>query len=297
MSERLLEGKAGVVTGGGGGIGLAVAKLLAAQGASLIVNDYGVNLDGTSPSEGPAHEAAKAINGAGGRAAASVGDVSYWAYAEGLIEGCVREYGRLDFLVTAAGILRDRMMFNMSEEEFDAVVAVHLKGTFACGHFAGAHMRKQGSGSIVTFVSGAQEGNVGQSNYSAAKGGIASMTYTWALELHRYGVRANGVVPVAQTRMIATSSDTSAASSLAAPPGRVAEVVAFLASDAAAGVTGQMIGVNRTGVSIWQHPREKVVAFSKEGWTLAELATEFPRLFEGQYEPYGLRVKQYVPPK
>lgn len=301
--ERFLEGRAGVVTGAGRGIGRGVAHILARYGARVVVNDYGVSVSGTDPSDTPAKEVADEIAAAGGTAVASAGDVASWEYAEELINTCIREFGRIDFLVTCAGILRDRMMFNMTEEEFDAVVRVHLKGTFACGHFAGMAMRQQRSGAIITFSSGAQEGNMGQSNYSAAKGGIASMTYTWALELRKYGVRANSIVPVALTRMVATIPDAQGdpgrptAASIAAEPEDVGHVVAFLASDAAAAITGQVLGITRNRVSIWQHPREKAVAIKDGGWTADDLHANFNDLFSGHLEPYGLRVRRYLPPE
>ena len=302
-----LEGKCGIVTGAGRGIGRATALVLAREGAKVVVNDLGVQVDGTAPSSAVAEEVVREIRAAGGTAVADGEDVADWAGAERLVQRCVETFGRIDFLVTCAGILRDRMVFNMTEAEWDAVIAVHLKGTFNCGHFASIAMRQQRDGAIVTFTSGAHEGNAGQSNYAAAKGGIASMTYTWAVELGKYGVRANSIAPIAATRMLGTIPESAierrqAAGAVpglssAADPEEVGNVVAFLVSDEARMVTGQVIGVSAGKVAIWQHPRERWAAYAEGGWTVARLRQHFIPMFGGLLEPYGIRQTRYRPPE
>jgi NAD(P)-dependent dehydrogenase (short-subunit alcohol dehydrogenase family) len=305
MGDRL-QGKVAIVTGSGRGIGRGVALALAEEGAKVVVNDYGVAVDGSQPSSGPAQEVADEIKAAGGEAVANYGNVASVEDGEAMVKQALDTFGRLDILVNVAGILRDRMVFNMAEEEWDAVIATHLKGTFNCGHFASIAMRQQRSGSIITFTSSAHEGNAGQSNYSAAKGGIASMTYTWAVELGKYGVRANSIAPIAATRMLGTipestnerrvASGTQPSSNLAADPEEVGNVVAFLVSDEARTVTGQVVGVSAGKVTIWQHPRERWAAYTDDMWTVEGLRQHFIPAFGGVLEPYGIRQTQYRPP-
>src|SRR5262245_15858964 len=199
---NMLAGRVAVVTGAGRGIGRGVALALAAEGASVVVNDYGVNVDGTAPSSGPAFDVVKEIEAAGGTAVANSDSVAEWAGAKRIIETALERFGRVDVLVTCAGILRDRMIFNMSEEEWDAVIAVHLKGTFNCMRHACVPMREQRYGRIVTFTSGAGLfGNPGQANYGAAKSAIGGLTKVAARDLGKYGITVNAISPVAGTRM------------------------------------------------------------------------------------------------
>src|SRR5579883_1705113 len=198
----LLAGRVAVVTGAGRGIGREVALALAAAGAKVVVNDYGVNVDGSAPSTGPAFEVVAEIARAGGEAVASTESVADWGSAKRIIDTAVERFGRIDVLVTCAGVLRDRMIFNMTEEEWDTVLAVHLKGTFNCVRHACTHMREQRYGRIVTFSSGAGLfGNPGQANYGAAKSAIGGLTKVAARDLGRYGVTVNAICPVAGTRM------------------------------------------------------------------------------------------------
>ncbi len=198
----LLERKVAVVTGGGTGIGRAVARGLAVAGAQVVVNDYGVSVDGRDPSSEPANQVVAEIRAAGGRAVASAESVATMAGGRAVVDQALREFGDLHVLVCCAGILRERMIFNMTEEEWDAVIAVHLKGHFAVMRPATAHMREKKAGSIITFTSTAGlEGSPGQPNYSAAKEGIVGLMRSTALAMAKYGVRCNAIAPTADTRM------------------------------------------------------------------------------------------------
>src|SRR5207253_1993722 len=211
MAKRL-EGRAAVVTGAGRGIGRAIAELLAAEGAAVVVNDLGAEVDGRGASRRVADEVVDAIRTRGGRAVANADSVADFAAAERIVETAVKEFGAIDILVNNAGILRDRMIFNMSEEEWDAVIAVHLKGTFNCTRHATRRMREQRRGRIISISStSGVYGNSGQANYGAAKDGIAGLTRVVARDVGRYGITANAVCPGAMTRMTATVPQTARA--------------------------------------------------------------------------------------
>src|SRR2546426_11349011 len=268
----LLDGKVAVVTGGGTGIGRAVSLGLAAAGARVVVNDYGVSVDGSQPSSEPANQVVAEIASKGGKALASPESVATMAGGRGVVELALRELGGLDIVVCCAGILRERMIFNMTEEEWDAVAAVHLKGHFTVMRPATAHMREKRRGRIIAFTSTAGlEGSPGQPNYSAAKEGIVGLTRSTALAMARYGVTVNCISPSAETRMTERLPDDRRAQA-AAPPEAVAPVVAFLASDRAAHVTGQVIHVRGNQVTLWSHPAPLRAITSREGWTPEALA-------------------------
>jgi NAD(P)-dependent dehydrogenase (short-subunit alcohol dehydrogenase family) len=246
---RLCEGKIAIVTGAGRGIGREHALSLASQGAKVVVNDLGGNIDGSGGDLSPAEQVVQEIKGMGGEAVANGDSVSDWAGAERLINTAIETFGDLNIVVNNAGILRDRMLFSMSEAEWDAVINVHLKGTFAPTRFACVYWREQSkagkpvSGRIIntTSVSGIY-GNPGQTNYGAAKAGIASFTNIAALEMARYGVTVNAVAPVALTRMTeglgpAPESDEDREKR---SPRWIAPIVTWLASDEAADVTGRI---------------------------------------------------------
>src|SRR2546428_846989 len=208
MAKRL-EGRAAVGTGAGRGIGRAIAELLAAEGAAVVVNDLGAEVDGRGASRRVADEVVDAIRARGGRAVANADSVADFPAAERVVETAVKEFGALDILVNNAGILRDRMLFNMSEEEWDAVIAVHLKGTFNCPRHATRRMREQRRGRIISISStSGVYGNSGQANYGAAKDGIAGLTRVAARDVGRYGITVNAVCPGAMTRMAATVPDS-----------------------------------------------------------------------------------------
>lgn len=265
-----MQGRVAVVTGGGGGIGSAVARRLAQEGAAIVVNDHGVTVDGRDPSEAPATKVVEQIREAGGRAIAHLGSVADFAVAAQMIELALETYGRIDALVTTHGILRERMIFNMSEEEWDAVVDVHLKGTFNCVRHATARMRGQRSGTIVCFTSGAGlEGNAAQANYSAAKAGIVGLVRSAALAMGRYDVSVNAVAPAAATRMTARVSEKTASARPAserAGTGVVAELVLALCRPESRGITGQVFTAAGNKIARWSHPKEVQTIRSLEEW-------------------------------
>ena len=273
-----LAGTVAVVTGGGTGIGRAVALDLAAAGARVVVNDYGVSVDGRDPSSEPANEVVATIRQRGGQAAASAESVATMAGGRAVIDLALKEFGDLHVLVCCAGILRERMIFNMTEEEWDAVIAVHLKGHFTVMRPATAHMREKKAGSIITFTSAAGlEGSPGQPNYSAAKEGIVGLTRSTALAMARYGVRCNAISPTADTRMTQRLPDQRRALATATPPEAIGPVATFLASDRAAHITGQVIGVRGTEVTIFSHPAPLRTATGAQPWTPEALAEVWDR--------------------
>jgi NAD(P)-dependent dehydrogenase (short-subunit alcohol dehydrogenase family) len=274
----LLDGKVAVVTGGGTGIGRAVSIELARNGAKVVVNDYGVSVDGRDPSSAPADEVVATIRGAGGQASASPESVATMAGGRAVIDLALKEFGDLHILVCCAGILRERMIFNMTEEEWDAVIAVHLKGHFTVMQPATRHMREKKAGSIITFTSTAGlEGSPGQPNYSAAKEGIVGLTRSTALAMARYGVRCNAISPTADTRMTQRLPGERRGLATATPPEAIGPVAAFLGSDRAAHITGQVVGVRGTEVTVYSHPAPLRTATSAEPWTPERLADSWDR--------------------
>jgi NAD(P)-dependent dehydrogenase (short-subunit alcohol dehydrogenase family) len=274
----LLDGKVAVVTGGGTGIGRAVSLGLAAAGASVVVNDYGVSVDGRDPSSEPANQVVSEIRGRGGKAVASPESVATMAGGRAVVELALKEFGDVSILVCCAGILRERMIFNMTEDEWDAVIAVHLKGHFTVMQPATAHMRQKKAGCIITFTSTAGlEGSPGQPNYAAAKEGIVGLTRSTALAMARYGVRCNAISPTADTRMTQRLPGERRAAATATPPDAIAPVVAFLASDRAAHITGQVVGVRGTEVTLFSHPAPLRTVSNVVPWTPEALAETWDR--------------------
>lgn len=285
-----------IITGAGRGIGREHALAFAAEGAAVVVNDVGTGLDGSGTAGGPAEQVVAEIKAAGGKAVANTDDVADWAGAERLIQTAVDTYGRLDVLVNNAGFLRDRMLVNMDEQEWDAVVRVHLKGHAATLRHAAAHWRAESKAGrtpdarIINTGSGAGLlGSVGQGNYSAAKAGIGGLTTVAAAELARYGITVNAIAPAARTRMteeafaedMATVSDGFDAMA----PSNVSPLVVWLASEQSAHVTGRMFEVEGGTVSLaqpWRHgPSEDKGA----RWEPAELGAVVDRLVERAPEP------------
>ncbi|HMD47114.1 MAG TPA: SDR family oxidoreductase [Acidimicrobiales bacterium] len=256
----LLDDKVAIVTGAGRGIGREEALVLASEGASVVVNDVGGSLSGEGGDRTPAQEVVDTITAAGGRAVVNSDDISSWSGAENVVSQAVDTYGSLDILVNNAGILRDKMSFNMDESDWDDVIRVHLKGHFACSHFAAVYWRNKAKGGEETsgrIINTSSEsglfGNAGQANYAAAKAGIAAMTIVLARELERYGVTANAIAPRARTRMTEPIFGDMAAKPTdgfdAWDPKNVAQLVGFLATDEAADVNGQVFVV--VGADIW----------------------------------------------
>jgi NAD(P)-dependent dehydrogenase (short-subunit alcohol dehydrogenase family) len=264
-----LKGKSIAVTGAGRGIGRAVALACAAEGANVIVADYGVSMDGSEPSSEVADAVVSEINGAGGTAAAVADTVTTMEGGARIVQTAVDEWGRIDGVVCVAGILRERMLFNMSEDEWDPVIETHLKGTFTVFRHAAAVMRKQQSGTLIGFTSGAFAGSVAQANYSAAKGGIVSLVRSAAAGLYKYGVTANCIAPIARTRMSANVPMELAEMGDAED---VAPMVVFLLGDDARHITGQVYTAVGGKIAVWNQPTE-VRAMYKDGrWTPEEIA-------------------------
>jgi NAD(P)-dependent dehydrogenase (short-subunit alcohol dehydrogenase family) len=287
----LLDGKVAVVTGAGRGIGRAHARLLASEGAHVVVNDLGTATEGGGTDSAPAREVVDEIIAAGGKASANADNVATWDGAGALVQQAVDEFGRLDIVVNNAGILRDAMSFNITEAEWDSVIEVHLKGHLATCHHAVKHWRALGkagvevSGRIINTASeSGLYGQAGQINYATAKAGIVSMTIVLAREMKKYGVTANVVCPRALTRM--TETVAGAAEFMTGPewePENISPMVAFLASDAAADVSGQVFVVFGTRVHLMEGFTLANTLDRGEGrWTAQELIDRKDELFAGR---------------
>jgi NAD(P)-dependent dehydrogenase (short-subunit alcohol dehydrogenase family) len=265
-----LEGRVVAVTGGGGGIGRAVALAAAGEGAKVVVADIGVSMAGEDPTSKVAEAVVDEIKGAGGEAIAMAESVTTLEGGERIVGAGVEHWGRIDGVVCVAGILRERMLFNMSEEEWDAVVETHLKGHFTIFRAASAIMRKQeGGGSLVAFTSGAFAGSVAQANYAAAKGGVVSLVRSAAAGLNRYGITANAIAPVARTRM---SANVPMELAEMGDPEDVAPLVVYLLSDRARHVTGQVYTAVGPKIAVWNQPHEVRAVYSDGRWTPEEIA-------------------------
>jgi NAD(P)-dependent dehydrogenase (short-subunit alcohol dehydrogenase family) len=292
-----LKGKVAVVTGSGQGLGLAYASALAAAGAAVVVNDVDDERAGAAAYE---------IKSAGGEVTAVGNPVGDSEAAETLVTTAVETYGQLDVMVTNAGILRDRTLWNMSDDDFDAVIRVHLRGTFTCARAAAIQFREAGNGGrlILAGSPAGQRGNFGQTNYAAAKAGIAAMARTWAMELARAEVTVNAVIPNAVTAMTASvpflapyaemvekgepiPSEVRRAISFGSAED-CAGLVVFLASDQAADITGQCIGIGGDRLSLWSHPAEVRSAFKGGGWDADTIADVFATTVGESLESFGI---------
>jgi NAD(P)-dependent dehydrogenase (short-subunit alcohol dehydrogenase family) len=286
-----------VVTGSGRGIGRAYAEALAEAGAAVVIND----VDG-DVAQGTVDD----INAKGGRAVAEVVGVGPSEAAERLVNRAVEAFGRLDIMCTNAGILRDKTLWKMTDDDFDAVVETHLRGTFTCARAAAIRMREQNEGGRIVVVSSiaGQRGNFGQTNYAAAKAGIAAFARTWAMELAKFNITVNAIVPNAITRMIASIPGMGPLVEQAERgeplpdlirkgmgmglPQDVAPLLVFLASDAAKEVTGQCIGLGGDKLALWSHPQEIRMAYRDGGWTADAIAEVWSSSVGQQLESYGI---------
>jgi NAD(P)-dependent dehydrogenase (short-subunit alcohol dehydrogenase family) len=283
-----LDGRVVIVTGAGRGIGRSVALLLAAQGASVVVNDLGAALDGSGRDASPAAQVTEEIAGAGGKAVANDADVSDHGAAQTLIQTAIEEFGRLDVLVNVAGILRDRMVFSMSEAEWDDVIRVHLRGTFNTTKFAAAHWRSVRDDSaqnrLINFTSvSGLHGAPGQPNYAAAKMGIVGFTYSCAHALTRYGVTANVISPGAATRMTDSVPEhrrrAPSAAAAARSSDNVAPVVAYLASEQSGWINGRIVHASGYEIALYNNPEPIVRIVGTGPWDVDALAAQVERSF------------------
>ncbi|MGY1752479.1 SDR family oxidoreductase [Blastococcus sp. SYSU D01042] len=291
MSNEL-DGRVVVVTGAGRGIGASVSRLFAQQGAKLVLNDLGANPDGTGGDEGPAREIADEITKAGGEAVSDGGDIADTATGKRLVDLALDTYGKLDVVVNVAGILRDRMIFNLDDEDWDAVIRVHLRGHFSTIKPAAAYWRQQrnpdGHYRIINFTSdSALQGSPGQPNYAAAKMGVIGLTASVANALGRYGVTANAIAPGAATRLTATipeekklgGADRPAATDDSRSPDNIAPIVSYLASEASDWISGRTLGAAGYGVTLWNNPEVRARISSDGPWDPADLAAQIEKEF------------------
>jgi NAD(P)-dependent dehydrogenase (short-subunit alcohol dehydrogenase family) len=286
----LLQGKVAVVTGSGRGVGRGIALALAREGAKVVINDVGCEVDGRGSAQDPAAQVVKEIQALGSEAVPNYDSVASFAGAENIVKTALDRFGRIDILVNNAGIVRDRSIGKMSEEDFDAVLGVHLKGTFNCGRHAIPHMREHGYGRIINITSSAGlRGNFGQSNYGAAKAGIMGLTLVWAIELGKYGVTVNAMAPAGLTRMVGTIPGMEGKEP---PPEMNPELngpmVAFLASEKAAHVNGQIFGRRGFGFTIFQQLRPIAMMYKPGGLSAGEIAANFDGVFLEHLQPIGI---------
>jgi len=293
----VLDGKAAVVTGAGRGIGRGHALQLAKAGASVVVNDI---------DKDAAAEVVAEIKALGSKALANTGNVGDKAGADSIVAACVEAFGKIDIMMANAGIARDRTFLKMTEDDFDSVMNIHVKGTFLCHQAAALQMKEQGTGGcLVSTVSAAHFGNFGQVNYAGAKGAIASMTYTMAMELARYGIRANAISPSGTTRM----SDT-----YVGPDGKKhpmpfidpelnGPVLVYLCSDDGNYISGQVFGTGGERIALLSQPKYGHTLFMPGGWTLEEVQKHFKPNLGNRLEPLGITKPPYpfadgiVPPE
>jgi NAD(P)-dependent dehydrogenase (short-subunit alcohol dehydrogenase family) len=288
----LLTNRVAVVTGAGRGIGRDIALCLAAEGAHVVVNDIGVTLGGQAGEGGAGDDPAAAvcdeIEAAGGRAVPNHDSVSDFEAAGRIIATAVDTFGSIDIVVNNAGIVRDRTLVKMDESDYDAVIAVHQKGTFNTVRHAAPFMKEAGYGRIVNITSSAGlRGNFGQTNYGAAKAAIMGMTFVWALELGRYGITVNAVAPAGFTRM--TENLYAGAEPPAdQDPALNAPLIAFLASEGASYVNGQVMGRTGFGYTLFQTPRQIATMWQEGGWTPQEVADHFHDVLGQHLQPVGM---------
>jgi 3-oxoacyl-[acyl-carrier protein] reductase len=283
MSDvNLLAGKAAVVTGAGRGVGKGHCEHLVANGARVVVNDILLE---------EAEKVASAIREQGGEAIASDADIGTREGCEALIAQCCEAFGGIDILVNNAGVVRDKTLLKLSDDDFELVWRIHVMGTFWCTQAAASRMVEQGrGGAIINTTSGAHFGNFGQTNYAAAKGAIASMTYTWAMELARKGIRVNAIGPVATTQMAATYKDADKMPYF--DPAANGPMVCWLASDEASDVSGQVFGTGGERISHMVQPHYGKTLTREGGWDIDSIRTHFGQI-KAEFGPFGILGKPY----
>jgi NAD(P)-dependent dehydrogenase (short-subunit alcohol dehydrogenase family) len=290
----VIDGRVAIITGGARGIGASISRLFASEGASLVINDLGGSPDGTGSDEGPAKQIADEIVAAGGTAIADGGDIGNVATGQRLVRTAVEQYGKLDIVVNVAGILRDRMIFNLAEQDWDEVIRVHLKGHYSTARPAAAYWREQrnpqGHYRIINFTSiSGLDGSPGQPNYAAAKMGIIGLTYSLAQGLARYGVTANAISPGAATRLTATVPEdkrvareerSPSAAEVALSPDNIAPVALYLASERSGWLTGRVISAQGFDVGLYANPQVIRQLSALSPWDYASLATKIEASFK-----------------
>ena len=291
-NTKMLEGKVAVVTGAGRGIGRGFAKLMAAHGAKVVVNDLGGSVSGEGEDRGPAYDVVNEIRNDGGDAVENADSVTDWDAAHGIIQQAVDTFGKIDIVVNNAGILRDRIFHKMTEEDWDSVISVHLKGSFNMSRAAADHFRAQQSGALVHMTStSGLIGNFGQANYSAAKLGIAGLSKSIALDMARFNVRSNCITPFAWSRMIGSiPQDTPEEQARVAKikemtPDKIAPMAVFLVSDAAAHVNGQIFGVRNNELFLMGQSRPLRSVHRSEGWTPETIAEHAAPAMQSSFYP------------
>lgn len=290
---KAMQGKVVLVTGAGRGVGRGIALDMAQAGAAVVVNDLGVALSGASETGlSPAQEVVAEIEAMGGQAIADDHSVADWDGAQAMVQAALDKFGRIDAVVNNAGNLRDVLFHRMSEEEFDSVIAVHLKGTFNVSRAAAPHFKEQASGAFVHMTStSGLIGNLGQANYTAAKLGIAGLSKAIAIDMQRFGVRSNAVAPFAWTRMVSSIPDETpeqkkrveGLKKLVAE--KIAPFVVALTSDAGKEVTGQIFGVRNNEIYLFSQPRPIRTAHTSDGWTPETVAERVFPMFRNDFYP------------
>jgi NAD(P)-dependent dehydrogenase (short-subunit alcohol dehydrogenase family) len=288
-----MEDKVALVTGGGRGVGRGIALDMARAGAAVIVNDFGSSIRGDDAADlSPARQVVEEIKELGGKAVADGHSVADWAGAQAMVRAAIDNFGHIDAVVNNAGILRDVLFHKMEEADFDAVIAVHLKGSFNVSRAAAPHFTEQGSGVYVHMTStSGLIGNFGQANYSAAKLGIAALSKSIALDMQRFNVRSNAIAPFAWTRMVGTIPENTPEQRKRVEglkklvPERIAPFVVALCSDAGAVVTGQIFGVRNNEIFLFSQPRPIRSAHTEAGWTPETIAERVFPMFQHDFYP------------